>query len=221
MTNLAGMFADPAAETALAGILALGRAIDRLAVLQDRKIWTGDAIRAEMSLLTGARAVLFGRGAINRRVAELLAPFRCEITSFGRDWATAALDNAMGQADLIVCTVPDTPDTRNLFGADRFAAMKPGAIFCNMGRGSLVDEPALADALARGHLGGAVIDVTVEEPLPDDHPLWTTPNTILTQHSGGGTEGEVDLKIDWFLDNLQRYRNSQPLRAVVDFERGY
>lgn len=221
VTNLAGMFADPAAETALAGILALKRAINQLAVLQDRKHWVGDAIRAEMTLLSGAQVVLFGRGAINARVAELLAPFRCKITSFGRDWTPEALEQALREHDLVVCTVPDTPETRNLFDADRFAAMKSGAIFCNMGRGSLVDEPALAEALTRGHLGGAVIDVTLDEPLAPDHPFWTTPNTILTQHSGGGTADEMDRKIDWFLDNLQRYSTDRPLRAVVDFDKGY
>ena len=221
VTNLAGMFADPAAKTALAGILALGRAIDRLTLLQNAGTWVGDAIRTEMFLLKGRNVVLFGRGAINGRVAELLAPFHCQVTSFGRDWSPEALDDALSEADIVIGCVPDTPSTRGLFGADRFAAMKPGAIFCNIGRGSLVDEATLVDELGCGHLGGAVIDVTVQEPLPQDHPFWTMPNTILTQHSGGGTADEMDRKIDWFLENLQRYRNDQPLRAVVNFDKGY
>jgi phosphoglycerate dehydrogenase-like enzyme len=221
VTNLAGMFADPAAETGLAGILALYRAINRLAVEQTRQNWIGDTVRAGMHLLTGKQVVLFGRGAINGRLAELLAPFRCTITSFGRDWTPGALDAALTQADVVVATVPDMPGTRGLFGAARFAAMKRGAIFCNLGRGSLVDESALVTALTWGGLGGAVIDVSRDEPLPKHHPFWTMPNTILTQHSGGGTADEIDRKISWFLDNLNRYRDGRPLHAVVDFSKGY
>ncbi|MCV2874526.1 hypothetical protein OEZ71_19680 [Defluviimonas sp. WL0050] len=221
VTNLAGFFADPVAETALAGILALQRGIDRLKGLRAAGDWVGDPVRAELRLLTGARVVLFGRGAINGRLAELLAPFRCTITTFGRDWMAAALDAAMAEADVVVVTVPHTPLTADLFDATRIGAMKQGAIFCNLGRGSLVDEAALAAALVSGHLSGAVIDVTRDEPLPEGHPFWTTPNTILTQHSGGGTADEIDRKIDWFLDNLSRFRTGQPLRGAIDFAKGY
>lgn len=221
VTNLAGFFADPVAETALAGILALCRGIDRLAGLRAAGDWVGDPVRAELRLLTGARVVLFGRGAINGRLAELLAPFRCIITSFGRDWTEQALDATLADADIVVATVPHTLQTAGLFDAARIARMAPGAVFCNLGRGSLVDEAALAEALTQGHLAGAVIDVTRDEPLPKGHAFWSTPNTVLTQHSGGGFAAETDRKIDWFLDNLTRYRAGEPLRGLIDFARGY
>ena len=105
-----------------------------------------------------------------------------------------------------------------LRGLDRLPA---AAIFCNFGRGSILDEDALADALDAGRLSGAVIDVTRQEPLPPDHRFWTTPKLILTQHSGGGTADELDRKIDLFLANLARFRAGAPLEGVVDFSRGY
>ncbi len=221
VTNLAGMFANPAAETGLAGILALFRGIDRLVVEQGRRNWIGDRVRAQMHLLSRKRVVMFGRGAINTRLAALLEPFGCAITYFGSDWASHELDAALGQADIVVSTVPDTPATRGVFDKARFSAFKVGAIFCNLGRGTVVDEHALVAALTTGQVGGSVIDVTVDEPLPREHPLWTAPNTLLTQHSAGGTSDENDLKIDWFLENYRAYRNNAPLRSVVDFSKGY
>ena len=98
---------------------------------------------------------------------------------------------------------------------------KRGSIFVNFGRGSVVDDDALADALQSGLLRGAVIDVTRDEPLPAEHRFWQTPNIILTQHSGGGTSNEIDRKIDWFLDNFGRYQRGEKLNAIVDFSRGY
>ncbi|UVK54608.1 D-2-hydroxyacid dehydrogenase [Mesorhizobium sp. AR02] len=220
VTNLAGFFADPVAESALAGILALYRGIDRLVLLQAGKQWLGDPLRTRLRLLRGARVVLLGYGAINRRLAELLAPFGCAITPITRD-EVAGLDKALADADLVVCTAPATSATAGLFDASRLARMKVGAIFCNFGRGSILDEDALADALEQGRLGGAVIDVTRDEPLPAGHRFWTCPNIILTQHSGGGTTDELDRKIDVFLANLARFRAGAPLEGVVDFSRGY
>ena len=221
VTNLAGFFADPVAESALAGILALYRGIDRLVRLQDRAEWQGDTNRPTLRQLSGARVVLFGFGAINRRLADLLAPFGCAITTLARGWTDDSLAAALSEVDIVVSTVPATPATAEVFGATRFALMPRGAVFCNFGRGSAVDEAALEGALRSGHLGGAVIDVTREEPLAPDHPFWTCPNLLMTQHSGGGTTDEIDRKIDHFLANLALYRAGRPLVGSVDFARGY
>lgn len=221
VTNLAGFFADPVAETALAGILALYRGIDVLVRFQSESRWAGDPLRTRLRSLKGARAVLVGHGAINRRLAELLAPFGCSITPITRSSPASVLDEALSRAELVVCTAPDTAGTRGMFDAERLARLPAGAVFCNFGRGSILDEDALADALDAGRLGGAVIDVTRQEPLPSGHRFWTTPNLILTQHSGGGTADELDRKIDLFLANLARFRAGTPLEGVVDFSRGY
>lgn len=221
LTNLAGFFADPVAESALAGILALGRGMDRLVRHQAKAQWIGDPIREELRLLKNAHVVMLGHGAINRRLAELLTPFHCKITHFDSTATPEAIERALPTADILVAAVPDTPATRNLMNEHRLGLLPSHAVLVNLGRGSLVDEAALACALNESHLGGAVLDVTNDEPLPADHPFWTCPNTILTQHSGGGTTDELERKIDYFLSNLTRYRASQPLTGTIDLTRGY
>ena len=99
--------------------------------------------------------------------------------------------------------------------------MQHHAVFANFGRGTIVEEAALLSALRGGRLGGAVLDVTQEEPLPSHHPFWNCPNTILTQHSGGGSHDEIDGKIDVFLENFNRYRRGETLAGIVDMTKGY
>ena len=99
--------------------------------------------------------------------------------------------------------------------------MKPGALFCNVGRGSLVDEPALIAALESGHLGGALLDVTRAEPLPADDPLWSAPNMYISPHCSAAQERYTDKLLALFADNLERYTRNEPLRNVVDRAAGY
>ena len=221
VTNLAGFFAEPVAETALAGILALYRGIDRLVRLQSARNWQGDPLRRSLHTLAGADVVLFGYGSINRRLAALLHPFGCNITHFDRSWTAERLDGALSAADIVVSAVPETDATVGLFDAARLSLLKGSALFVNLGRGSVIVEDALAKRLRDDRLAGAVIDVTSREPLPHEHEFWICPNLILTQHSGGGTEDEIDRKIDAFTDNLARYRKGKPLVGIVDFEKGY
>lgn len=221
VTNLAGFFGDPVAQTALAGILALLRGVDRLVVAQIEGAWLGDGLRTSLRTLTGLRVALLGAGAINSRLAELLQPFSCSVSHIRSGTPVEERDSVLATADLIVASVPDTPATRGLFDAERFASLKQGAIFCNLGRGSLVDEAALVASLYAGHLDGAVVDVTQEEPLDEDSPLWHAPRLLLTQHTAGGTKDELTCKVEVFADNMARFHAGQPLRGLVDFERGY
>lgn len=221
LTNLAGFFSEPVAETALAGLLALARRIDTLVVAQNEGTWIGDPLRTRTRTLVGSHVVMIGFGAINRRLAELLAPFSCKITAIRSTTSPDELDTALSGADIVVCTAPDTPGTRALFDETRIGLMPDHAVFANFGRGSIVDEAALASALNTGQLAGAVLDVTRQEPLPPDHPFWRCPNTILTQHSGGGSHDELDRKIDVFLRNFNRYSRGEPLAGVIDLTRGY
>ena len=220
-TNLAGFFAEPVAETCLAGILALFRGTDECAKLKKSRTWLGEALRPRLRTLKGSKVVLFGFGAINRRMAELLQPFDCEITAFRSDWRAEMLDDALANAEIVVCSTPDTPGTRRVFDRERLGRMPESALFVNVGRGSVVDEGALADHLGEGRISGAVIDVTDEEPLAPDHPFWDCPNLILTQHTGGGMENEIDRKLKVFAANLERFRSGRPLAGIVDFGRGY
>lgn len=221
LTNLAGFFANPVAETALAGLLALGRGIDRLVRLQDARRWNSDTLRTELRLLRNASVVMVGFGAINQRLAELLDPFDCQITTIRSNTPHQVLDTALATADIVVCTAPDSPQTRGLFNAERLSRIPRTCVFANLGRGSIVVEHALANALKQGHLAGAVIDVTNDEPLPENHAFWTCPNTLITQHTGGGTADELDKKIVFFLSNLVRYTKGEPMDSIVDMARGY
>ncbi len=221
ISNLAGFFAEPVAELILAGVLSHYRGIGTLASLQEHREWVGEALRPSLKLLKDADVVLFGAGAINGRVHELLQPFGCRITRFGRGFNQDALQTALREADIVICTVPHTPETAGLFNRRLIGLLKRDNLFVNFGRGSLIDETALADALDTGAIGGAIIDVTQDEPLPPDHRFWTCRNMLLTQHTGGGTADEVDRKIDFFLTNLDRYRRGQNPLNLVDFKRGY
>ena len=221
ITNLAGFFADPVAESVLASILALARGIDECSRLKQDQRWRGDALRPELWLLRDRRFVLFGRGAIGDRLRQLLLPFGCQVTEFGSDWNAETLDCALARADVVACAVPDMPQTRGVFDRRRIGLMPCTAIFVNVGRGTVVDEIALAEALGDGRLAGAALDVTIDEPLPAAHPFWACPNLILTQHSAGGSKYEIIQMVRFFADNLQRFRRGTRLANVVDFKRGH
>jgi phosphoglycerate dehydrogenase-like enzyme len=227
VTNLKGMFAEPTAETALAGLLALYRGIEELAGARLERRWIGLALRERMGLLAGRRALVCGLGSIGARIRALLLAFGCEVAAFARtapdaDLRTLAeVDAALGRFEIVVNALPSTPETANLFDAARLARFAPGAVFVNVGRGSAADEEALIAALESGALGGAVLDVFRQEPLPPDHPLWRMPRTIVTQHTGGGYDDELVDKTRFFLGNLARFRAGEPLLNPVDLARGY
>lgn len=221
VSNLAGFFAVPVAESSLAGILAFFRGIDRYVRLQQETRWEGETERIKRKTLTNSSVVLFGFGTINQKLAQLLQPFDCRIQSFASDWQAGKLDKALESADIIVCAAPETPATCRVFDRSRLARLKPGALFVNFGRGSVVDEAELVRLLQEQSIGGAVIDVTEEEPLPGDHAFWQCPNIILTQHSGGGDLDETGRKIEFFASNLERYRAGKTPACLVDLSRGY
>jgi len=121
---------------------------------------------------------------------------------------------------LFLC-VPLTVHTRGMIGAEALARMRPGAILVNVARGPLVDETALAAALASGRLDSAALDVTPEEPPPPSSPLWTAPRLIITPHVGGQSGRRIDAMTDFFCDNLGRYLRGEPLRNLVDKRLGF
>jgi phosphoglycerate dehydrogenase-like enzyme len=177
--------------------------------------------------LHGARVIILGAGACGRRIAALLSPFGGEVRFFARSAreavlkSTAALDAALPQADVVINTLPQTPETIGVVGRDRLARFRPTALFVNVGRGSALDEAALVEALNSGRLGGAVLDVTAIEPLPASSPLWKHPRVILTQHTGGRFPGETAAKVSRFLENFRRFSRGEPLWGTVDVARGY
>ena len=135
----------------------------------------------------------------------------------------AQLDEWLPEADFVALSLPGTPATYHLFGAERLARMKPGAVLINAGRGQTVDSLALNDALRNGRLGGACLDVTDPEPLPADHPLWDAPNLLLTPHVSGFYHLPETLEriVRIAVSNLKAFMAGQPLKNQVDFACGY
>jgi phosphoglycerate dehydrogenase-like enzyme len=225
VTNASEVFADPCAQQMLASMLALARNLPEQLRNQDGpRAWRYLDDRYTNRVLTGQSVLLLGFGTIGRRMAELLKPFGGKITAFRRtprgDEGVAivtetGLPAALAAADHVVNLLPDSPATRNFMTAARFAAMKPGARFYNVGRGTTVDQPALVAALESGHVNAAYLDVMEPEPLPPAHPLWSAPNCFITCHIGGGTGDQDDKLARHFLENLHRFQNGEPLEDRV------
>ena len=127
----------------------------------------------------------------------------------------------MSQSDVVVSCCPSTPESHRVVSADAIGRMKKNSYFINISRGKVVDEEALIQALQTGRIAGAGLDVTYEEPLPEDNPLWDLPNVILTSHSAGASDQGLPRSIELFVDNLNRYVKGEPLRNVVDKQKGY
>lgn len=227
ITNLHGYFAEPCAETVLAGILALYRKIDELVLLKQHKTWKGSGLRPSMRMLYQKKVICLGSGSIARAIGRLLTGFQCKFTYYGRPHPDvtlhdkAALFSALPDIDILINALPGTAETAGFVDGPLLDALSREAIVVNIGRGGTVDENALVRALQCRSIGGAVLDVYEKEPLPGDHPLWDCPNTMLTQHTGGGSGGEVKGKIDFFVANLSRMLEGKPLQNVVSLGKGY
>jgi len=225
LTNSSAVYDEPCAQHALAMMMGLAR---RIPQARDRQTgdhgWPMMELRAETYLLNGQTTLLLGFGAIARRLIELLAPFHMNLIAVRRRptgdepipvIAEAELDAHLARADHVVNLLPASEATRHFVNAARLAAMKPGAVFYNIGRGGTVDQTALQGALTSGKLAAAYLDVTDPEPLPPDHPLWTAPNCYITPHTAGGHIGERDRQVRHFLENLRRFTAGEPLRDRV------
>jgi phosphoglycerate dehydrogenase-like enzyme len=227
LTKSSLVYDDPCAEHALAFLLAHARRLpEAFANAHGPRAWPQHALRARARLLEGQSIVLVGFGTIARRLAALLAPLGPVVTGVRRRvagdepvptfaWGSADADRAIAGADHVVDLLPGGAGTERAFDAARIGTLKPGAVFTNIGRGTTVDQDALAAALAAGRLAAAYLDVTDPEPLPPDHPLWTTPGCFITPHAAGGDADEGDRLVRHFLENLARFSSSRPLLDEV------
>jgi phosphoglycerate dehydrogenase-like enzyme len=137
-------------------------------------------------------------------------------------FGTEGLDTVLRESDYVVITVPLTPETRGMIGAEQLALMKPTAILIGISRGGIIDETALVAALTSGQLAAAALDVFATEPLPKDSPLWDTPNLIVVPHAAGGSQYEAAAVRGIFRENVERFvRGDFPLRNEVSKQRGY
>lgn len=221
LTNSSSVYSEPCAEHLLAFMLAAGRNLPAsLATRCEHRAPRWQELRETCPLLTGQSAVLLGYGAIARRMVELLAPFRMKLTGYRRTprgdegipmVSEAELPVALAGADHVLNILPDSAETLGFFDATRLMQIRRGAVFYNIGRGTTVDQFALAAALRSGHLNAAWLDVTDPEPLPADHPLLEVERCYITPHVGGGHLGERDELVRHFLENLARFQKGEGL----------
>ncbi|MFD6893599.1 D-2-hydroxyacid dehydrogenase [Rhodococcus sp. NPDC060086] len=228
VTNSRGVFDQPIAEYVLAQILSFAKGLPESLRLQREHTWR----HRESERITGRTALVVGTGPIGRAIARLLTAVGMQVRGsgrrardqdpdFGTVTATEDLPDALADADFVVVAAPLTEQTRNMFDADLFRAMKPGARFINVGRGDLVRTDDLVDALQSGELAGAALDVVDTEPLPPEHPLWDISNVMITPHNSGDFAGWRNALVDVFVDNFQRWRANGELENVVDKHLGY
>jgi phosphoglycerate dehydrogenase-like enzyme len=223
LTKSSLVYDEPCAEQLLTYLCAEARQLPAmLSIQQTTRAWPQREFRGRSRLLRGQAVVIVGFGSIARRLCELLAPLQMEVTAIRRrifgdePVPTWTMEDplalfALGKADHVIDVLPGNPATDRFFDAARFSAFKPGAVFYNVGRGTTVDQEALAAALRSGRLRAAYLDVTNPEPLPPDHPLWITPGCFITPHTGGGHEDEPQRLVRHFLENLRRFTARQPL----------
>jgi phosphoglycerate dehydrogenase-like enzyme len=247
ITNASGIHSVPIAEYTLASMLAWGHRFHVTMRAQMRREWSRRSVfMNSVSELRGRTLGVIGYGSIGRETARLAAAFGMTVLALKRDpaakgdpgWCPAGIGDPEGriprrfygpderrailaESDFITVTLPLTDATRKFVGAEEIAAMKPGAYIVNIGRGAVIDEAALAEALKAEKIGGAGLDVFEREPLPAESPLWELENAILTPHISGDYRGYMDAACELFAENLRRFAASKPLLNQVDRELGY
>ena len=219
-----GVYADPVAEHALALLLAGYR---NLGAYARATSWGW----GEGRNLYGAKVTIVGGGGIGQVLIRLLSPFGCEVTvvrrrvqamdGVARVLPATQLAVALRGADALVLALPLVDDTDGLIGAEELALLAPGAWVINVARGEHLDTEALLAVLESGHLGGAGLDVTDPEPLPEGHPLWLHPNVIITPHTANTPEMAKPLLGRRIRENVAHWAAGEPLDGVVDPELGY
>ena len=226
--SASGLFADQVAEQTLALLLGLLRGLPIFFQQSLRR----EFVRQPTGDLHGKRIGIVGLGGNGRRMAQLLRPFRTKISAVDyypvnqppevdHLWGPDQLHALAAQSDILILAVPLNKTTARLINASVLNAMPRGSYFINVARGSCVDEPSLVAALESHHLAGAGLDVTDQEPLPEDSRLWSLPNVIITPHVGAQAANRVDDSTRLACANLARYFQSAPLLNLVDKRLGF
>ncbi|NIH87404.1 NAD(P)-dependent oxidoreductase [Amycolatopsis granulosa] len=228
LTNSRGVFDDSIAEYVLGVVLSFAKDLHGSLDLQRERRWQ----HRETERIAGRDVLIVGTGPIGRAIARMLRAAGMRVAGagrrartgdpdFGTVHASAALAEHLPAYDYVVAVAPLTEQTKGLFDAAAFAAMKPSARFVNVGRGELVVTGDLIEALRSGAIAGAALDVFDTEPLPAESPLWTMPGVLISPHMSGDFLGWRDTLIELFADNFHRWRTGTPLRNVVDKQLGY
>jgi phosphoglycerate dehydrogenase-like enzyme len=226
VTNSAGIFDHAIAEYVLGLVMAHAKGLLETAAAQRERRWAYRETRD----VAGQTMTIVGLGHIGRAVAELALGVGMRVVGVrtragsvpGVEVVTPdRLTDVLAKSDYVVATVALTDATRALIGRSELASMRPTAYLINVARGAVVDLPALIDALEAGQIAGAALDVFEEEPLPSESPLWTTRGLLVSPHMAGDSYGWDARVVDLFIDNVRRYQRCEPLRNLVDLDRGY
>jgi phosphoglycerate dehydrogenase-like enzyme len=236
VSTAVGINATTIGEYVFGSMLMFNRTWPEMVRLQDRHIWP---LSANWYKLGGRELVeqtigIIGLGHIGRRIALLANAFGMRVLATSRSaksgdtdpsvhqiYPLQQLHELLGQCDYVVLAIPLTPETESLIGEAELRAMRPHAYLVNIARGRIIDEQALIRALREGWIGGAGLDVTAQEPLPADSPLYSMPNVILTPHISGVSVHYEQRLATLFAENLRRYRSGQTLLNLYDPTRGY
>jgi phosphoglycerate dehydrogenase-like enzyme len=225
LTNGSGLNSAAVAEYAVLGMLVAAKRYDEVVRLTDRREWTTHAPgRFE---LDRSSALIVGYGEIGRQIGQRLAGFGVAVSGATRSGRDGTLDAAawrsrLGEFDWVVLAAPATGETQAMIGAAELAAMRPTAWLLNVGRGDVVDQAALVEALRARRIGGAFLDTVTPEPLPADDPLWSLDNCLLSMHLSGRSQTSLMSKAaELFLANLEALLAGRPMRNVVDLSAGY
>jgi len=245
--TLSGAVSSQVAEWSVAMLLALGHRIPEMMALQSKSEWPQDRWQQFAPVeLRGTTIGLVPYGSISREIARLLVPFGVNILAakrnamdptdrgympeglgdpegnlFKRLYPIEALKSMLKECDFVIVSLPLTPQTRGMIGAEELKAMKPGAFLVDCGRGGIVDHAALLQALQEKHLAGAALDVFPQEPLPADNPVWKQPNVIVSPHVAGISKNFDAHATDLFAANLRRYIDGAAVYNRFDLEKGY
>jgi len=231
LTNMKGVHGPAIAEHVFAMLLSMTRDLDAFRRAQDRAEWDRRA-GTGMTTLSGRTMLVVGMGGIGSQIARRAKAFDMTVLATVRtarpapdycdELGTAAdLDRFLPRADVVAVALPLTEETTGLFDAGKFALMKEGSWFLNVGRGRIVVTDDLLAALDSGHLAGAGLDVTDPEPLPADHPLWKSDRVVITPHVASFAELTRERRWEVFRENIRRFGAGEPLLNVVDKRAGY
>lgn len=225
VTNGAGINAITIAEYVVMGMLNIAKGYRDVVRAQDRHEWLLDSPGKRE--LAGSKALLLGYGAIGQLIKPRLEAFDVEVSVVRRSGGEGVIAPdqwraRLGEFDWVILAVPATSETEGMIGAAELAAMKSDAVIVNIARGSVIDQPALVDALEKKAIGAAFLDVTSPEPLPADHPLWALENAHITMHLSGRAQDKMFIRSGQrFLANLDNYLNGRPLAPIFDPAKGY
>jgi phosphoglycerate dehydrogenase-like enzyme len=231
LTNGTGVFSPSLGEFALASILFFAKDLRRMLRNQEAGVWE----QFDITEITGQTVGIVGYGDIGRAVATRVRAMGMRVLAVKRSgplvynvdplvsriYSPADLAEFLPQCDYIVAAAPLTPETRGMIGRAEFAAMKPDAVVINIGRGPVIDEAAMVEALCAGRIKGAALDVFDQEPLPEGHPFYSLKNVLLSPHCADHTPDWLERAMQFFVDQYFRFLKGEPLRNVVEKARGY